>query len=425
MPAQAFGSSSPGPSSARDDGPHLPEVHVSRNVMRQVRTLLLCSTSPTEHLANLHVVEHPSTRTSSSTLSIATLSLPDAAPPPSVMHVALHAGPALSSHPRRWSALSLPLAATASLSGSEAIVTLQTRLRTFRHALDDAVVFDARDGRKLAQTALGIVLAGGAALRPGERAGLLGKRGYALEALPADDDDADEGVWALGGGQAEVEKALAGLAELRAKRRNRRLGRRETGAWVAREVCVVRFDENGAAWIRHGWMRVLCGRAGVEMFSAEVREVDGRFVGRFLSEAAGRRMREGATGGARAFVPRGLRTRPEHVVRETRRRQTRGRERTDSRREVDFNLEPDDEGAELTTGLSPDVTEEVADEVTPVTPAEVTLTEEDLVEDGTGLVSSDDEANGSDDDRTMEAMCRKYLNVGYAEEVRRRLDRLS
>lgn len=423
MPAPAFGSSSSGPSSARDDGPHLPEVHVSRNVMRQVRTLLLCSTSPTEHLANLHVVEQPSTRTSSPTLSIATLSLPDAAPPSSVIHVALHAGSAPSSHPRRWSALSLPLAATASLSGSAAAVTLQARSRTFRHALDGAVVFDARDGRKMAQTALGIVLAGGSPLRPGERVGLLGKRGNALEALPADDDDADEGVWTLGGGQAEVWKALAGLAELRAKRRNKRLGRRATGAWVAREVCVVRFDENGAAWIRHGWMRVLCGQAGVERYSAEIREVDGRFVGRFLREGGRRRVRVGATGGARATVPRELRTRPEDVNREARRLPTHGGERKNVRREVEFDLGPDDETSEL--GLGPNVTEEVADEVRPVTSAEVTLTEEDFVERGAGLGSSDDDTNGSDDDRTMEAMCRKYLNVGYAEEVRRRLERLS
>lgn len=340
------------------------------------------------------------------------------------MSVALTAGSSAAAHPRRWSALSLPLSASASMNGSAPAVTFQTRSRTFRFALDDAKSFDARDGRKLAQTALGIVLAGGSALRPSEKAGLLRRRGSALEAVPGDDDEADEGVWTLGGGQAELWKALSGLAELRAKRRNRRLGRREVGAWMAREVCVMRFDDNGAAWIRQGWMRVLCGRSGVENFAAEVREVDGRFVGRFVRDGGRRRERGSGMDGARATVPRALR-RAEDGTRELRRRQERESEQHERRREVEFDDELGEDTDVVTGTLSREDTEEVEDEDRPVTPVDVALTGEDVGADGAMLATSDEEGDGSNDDRTMEAMCRKYLNVGYAEEVRRRLERLS
>lgn len=422
MPAPSAMASGSGTLRGLEGGTHFPELHISRNVMGQIRTLMLCATSPSEHIANLHAVEEPSNRATSPTLSICTLSLPDATVQLAEAPIILTAGPSPYVHPRRWNALSLPLSSFVSLPDGNPVVTFQTRIRTFVFSLDDAKAFDARDGRQLAQTALGIVLTGGSSLRQGETAGLLRKRGRAFEVVLTDEGEADEGVWTLGGGHAEIWKALAGLADLRAKKRNKKLGRRELCSWVAGEITVLHFDENGAAWSRQGWMRVLCGRTGVENYVAEVREVAGRYIGRFTREGRSRQQTRTRRTGPDVSKPQ---RRPRASDRDIRRSHGKQVESAGRTPEVDLDFEQEERVDEVTRTLSSAGVDEEENEDEVASPQEAVLIEEDIGATGDLLESSEDDLNGSDEDRTMDAMCRKYLNVGYAEEVQRRLDRLS
>lgn len=218
--------------------------------------------------------------------------------------------------------------------------------------------------------------------------------GEVLEAVTAD-AEGDAGVWLLGGGQCELWEALNGLAERLAKRRNRRLGRKDIAKWVAREIVVIQFSERGDAVVRRGWMRVLCGKEGVERHYARMLEGgEGRFV-REISEsransAEAQSLRAGevehSEDGRRtaAFVPRRRARAGEKLV---------GTRREQCHERLDVDSGKDRESGQIEEARSSEERE-----------PDMRV------------------ANSGDEEETMNVMCLKYLCSSYANEVKRHMD---
>lgn len=268
--------------------------------------------------------------------------------------------------------------------------------------------FAARDADLFAQSALGIVLTGGGTLREGEYMGVLRMRnmghGEVLEAVGAD-AEGDAGVWLLGGGEYELWEALNGFAERVAKRRNRRLGRKEASRWLAREIVVLCFSDSGEAVVRRGWMRVLCGKEGVERYCAHVSENgEARFVrersGLGVSFAEVQSSRLGGGGcfeGDRrvgSFVPRRGAGAEAKMI-------DKRRDMCQERSDLDG-----EETGELRKGGKAQSSEE----------------EESYSRAHTEAMRTVFMATGSgDDEETMNVMCLKYLCSSYAKEIERHM----